>query len=171
VGGVECLALSLAPLLAGIIAKYSTWRVCFYISIPFGVFSALVVLTMMDLPQTAQQSSPSIRQKLVQLDLPGIALFVPFVICLILSLQWGGTVYPWSDARVIVLLVFFGALAAAFAVEQYFANIKSTATVPVAILRSPTILLVVSYAFSTAAALNLYEYYVRHSFSSREVVC
>lgn len=43
-GGVECAALAFGPLIAGSIADYTTWRVCFYIVIPLAVVDILIIL-------------------------------------------------------------------------------------------------------------------------------
>jgi hypothetical protein len=64
-----------------------------------------------------------------------------------------------------VLLALADMLALMFIAEQYLANIKSTAIVPVTTLRSWTIIFVVSYAFATAATINLYDYYVSFIFT------
>jgi len=159
VGGVECFALAVAPLLAGVITNYSTWRVCFYISIPFGVVSVGAILWVVNIPATSDQSSISFRTKLKQLDLPGMALFVPSAVCLVLTLQWGGAVYPWSDAKIVALLSLMGFFTVAFIGQQYYC--RATATIPTTLVKSRTTLLAVTYIFSTSASLYVFTYYVR----------
>ena len=45
------------------------------------------------------------REKIQQLDLAGFLIFLVSVILFLLGLQWGGTQYPWSDVKVIALIV------------------------------------------------------------------
>lgn len=47
----------------------------------------------------------SILARIQKLDLIGTVILIPGVICLLLALQWGGTTYPWSSAKIIGLLV------------------------------------------------------------------
>lgn len=42
------------------------------------------------------------------MDPIGTVILVAAVTCLLLALQWGGQKYPWSDGRIIALLVLFG---------------------------------------------------------------
>ena len=47
----------------------------------------------------------TVAQKIRRIDLPGFVLFSVSVFLFLLGLQWGGTEYPWSDAKVIVPMV------------------------------------------------------------------
>ena len=58
----------------------------------------------------------------------GNLLLTPGVICVLLAVQWGGTKFPWSDRRVIALLVVGSAFLLAFAVVQIW--IGENGTVP-----------------------------------------
>ena len=49
-----------------------------------------------------------------RIDFLGMVTFMVATICLLLALQWGGTAYSWSNARIIVLFCMFGFLTAAF---------------------------------------------------------
>lgn len=77
------------------------------------------------------------KQKLRQLDPLGVSIFIPAVVCLLLALQWGGSKYPWSNVRIIALLVLFGILILGFAAIQLWAG--KNATVPASIMRQRTI--------------------------------
>lgn len=59
------------------------------------------------------------REKLSQLDLLGNLIFVPSLTCLFLALQWAGSKYSWTNARIIGLLVVFVALLGLFVWQQY----------------------------------------------------
>lgn len=53
-----------------------------------------------------------------RIDFLGMATFMVATICLLLALQWGGTTYSWSNARIIVLFCMFGCLTATFVAIQ-----------------------------------------------------
>ena len=53
------------------------------------------------------------------MDIPGATLFVSAIICLLLSLQWGGTKYPWSHSTVWGCILGFALLMAAFIALQF----------------------------------------------------
>jgi hypothetical protein len=51
---------------------------------------------------------------------------MPAIVCLLLALQWGGTTYAWSSARIIVLLVMFCILILSFIGIQIWQGDKAT---------------------------------------------
>ncbi|KAI1077143.1 MFS general substrate transporter [Whalleya microplaca] len=67
-------------------------------------------------------------------------------VTVILSLQWGGSSYPWSNSRIIALFVVFGVLAIAFVATQATSVTGKSRTVPMSILRNRDIWLAASYA-------------------------
>lgn len=160
VGGIECAALASAPLIAGAIARYQSWRVCFYISIPFGAVPAFVCFFFLRIPSSQRQQSVSSTKPsfLRQLDILGMVLFVPLIVCLILSLQWGGTLYAWSNFRVILPLVVAGVLCPVFIAQQYYA--RETSTLPIRLLRSRTLVAGIILIFATSGTLYVFTYYV-----------
>jgi hypothetical protein len=66
----------------------------------------------------------TLLQKLAELDLVGAAFFVPGIVCLLLALQWGGTLYPWADSRVWGCLLGFGLIIAVFVGLQVYRGDK-----------------------------------------------
>ncbi|KAJ5214510.1 hypothetical protein N7449_001679, partial [Penicillium cf. viridicatum] len=53
-------------------------------------------------------------------DLQGILVFIPAIICLLLTLQSGGTKHPWGNWRIILLFLFLGPLIAGFIGIQFW---------------------------------------------------
>ncbi|RAL08503.1 MFS general substrate transporter [Aspergillus homomorphus CBS 101889] len=152
IGGVECVALAVAPFLSGCIAEYASWRVCFYICLPLGVIPIVAVLLFLRLPKTAAQAQdlrPS--DKLRQLDLPGMALFVPWVVCLVLALQWGGSEYTWTSKQMITLFALVG---------TFLLAMQEHATLPLRLLRSRVMLSSMLVTFATSGALYVFTFYV-----------
>lgn len=84
-----------------------------------GVVVAAANLIFFKAPAWDAQPSTGLRQRVLQFDPIGIVLFVPSVICLLLALQWGGTIYPWNSGRVIALLVVFAVSIVAFTAVQW----------------------------------------------------
>ncbi|KFX90688.1 hypothetical protein V490_06332 [Pseudogymnoascus sp. VKM F-3557] len=66
--------------------------------------------------------------RLAKLDGVGTCIFVASMVCLIMALQWGGTIYPWGSPRIIVLMTTFGLTLIAWVCYQYHKN--DNATVP-----------------------------------------
>lgn len=156
-GGVETLACLAAPLIGGALIDGWTWRACYGINIPLGISGLLVIYFFLDVPHSPEFDQPW-REKIKNLDLPGTAVFVPGLTCLLLALEWGGTTYGWADARIIVCFVVFAVLVAGFGYLQY--RYQDRATLPLHILRNRSILAGAWFASCCNATLAVVEYYM-----------
>ncbi|KAF8850601.1 MFS transporter [Acephala macrosclerotiorum] len=86
------------------------------------------------------------KAKLKKIDPVGTVLFIPGIMCLLIALQWGGIRYPWRDARIIALLIFFAVLIFAFIVVQIYN--KENATVSAHIIAQRSMAFGAWYTFS-----------------------
>ncbi|KAF2256473.1 major facilitator superfamily transporter [Trematosphaeria pertusa] len=121
------------PLLGGAFTgSAATWRWCFYINLPLGGITILVVVLLLHLEEHKPRME-TWMETIKHLDPVGTVLFLPAITCLLLALEWGAAEYPWSDPRIIALLTAFAVLFMAFIAWQYFTR-KTTATVPARIL-------------------------------------
>ncbi|KAK0727862.1 major facilitator superfamily domain-containing protein [Lasiosphaeria miniovina] len=126
-GAVFGVSSVLGPLLGGVFTTKVTWRWCFYINLPFGAAAFLFIAALMQEPDR-DATRLSLRRRVLNLDLLGIATLLPGIVCLLLALQWGGSEYQWSNGRIMALLVLAGLLLVAFALVQVFK--PGTATIP-----------------------------------------
>ncbi|KAK8110701.1 MFS general substrate transporter [Apiospora kogelbergensis] len=101
------------PVIGGAITEHIGWRWCFWINVPSGALVLLIIYFFVDVsgsPVNQASRDLPIRDKIRQIDLLGLVIFLGAICCLLLALTWGGQAYRWSDGRIISLLVVFGVL-------------------------------------------------------------
>lgn len=99
------------------------------------------------------------KEKLKQIDLLGAFFLICAIVCLLLALQWGGTVYPWSDSRVYGCFIGFGLLLAIFIGWQF--RLQDRATMPPRILgKQRTVAAVAVFSAFLAMALYTHIYFL-----------
>lgn len=92
------------------------------------------------------------------MDPLGVLAFVPAVVSLLLCLQWGGTKYSWSNARIIVLFILFGVFSFAWCIIQVWR--QDDATVPPRLLKNRNVLGAVIHATFLGGSFFVFGYYV-----------
>lgn len=91
-------------------------------------------------------------------DLTGTAILIPSIVCLLLALQWGGQRYPWSNGRVIALIVVFGVSILAWAAFQYFQG--DNATIPKRVACQRSVACATLFILFGSAAFMILVYYL-----------
>lgn len=121
------------PLLGGAFTESGlTWRWCFYINIPLGGVTILVVTFLLNLKES-KPPRKGWKNTIKRMDPVGTVLFLPGITCLLLALEWGAADHAWNSPQLIGLLTTFAIFFTAFVVWQYITR-NTFATVPARII-------------------------------------
>ena len=98
----------------------STKSRSFYINLPFGAVAAAAFCFAFVPPIAAQPVSATTREKVLQMDIPGVVLISGTIICFTLAMRWAGVEHTWKSSEVVGTLVGTVVLAVAFAADQWY---------------------------------------------------
>ncbi|PRP76046.1 EmrB/QacA family drug resistance transporter [Planoprotostelium fungivorum] len=128
IGLTFSVANVVGPVVGGAFSLNVSWRWVFYINLPGGGLSLVLVYFFLNYEaeragnaatanaawnQAAGSVSTTLSEKLKQIDYVGVFLILATVSCLVLGLSLGGNQFEWKSAPVIVLLAACGPLFAA----------------------------------------------------------
>ena len=105
-GAAQALGLSLGPAVGGGLIALAGWRLIFFINVPAGLVGMAMGRFLIPRSRDLAERAP--------FDWPGLALFLPATVLLLLALSFGNEV-GWGSTATVCELVGAGASGAAFA--------------------------------------------------------
>lgn len=92
----------------------------FYINLPCGALAAAAFILFFKVPKGVKPPTVTLKEKLLQMDVPGFLLVTASVVCYLWVMQWGGVLKKWSSSDVIGTLVGSIVLFIAFLVWEWY---------------------------------------------------
>jgi MFS family permease len=152
------------PLLGGVLTSKATWRWCFYINLPVGAVTAILLLLFFHPAKTGRGREGSFVQRILRLDIIGNFILVVTVVMLLLVLQWGGIEYSWGSSRIIGLLVAAGVGFVGFGLWQRKKG--DEALTPLWVVANRGVAAGIGEMFFLSGALLVHTYYLPYWFQA-----
>lgn len=140
--GVWGVSSLIGPALGGVVTDLLSWRWVFYLNVPFGIASAVILVLYLE-----ERLEPRVHR----LDLLGMAALVASVTLLLFGLLEGNGLWGWADPRTVAILLAAAAAGALFVRQERRAR---EPMLPIELLTSRLVGL--GAAFSTGLGAIIY---------------
>jgi EmrB/QacA subfamily drug resistance transporter len=129
------------PLVGGLLVDHLSWRWVFYVNVPLGIASLVVIGGVLHLP---------VERRPHRVDYSGAVLLAGAVTSLLLATVWGGRQYAWSSAEIVSLAIVAVVLLGAFVFQERRAP---EPILPLRLFRDPVFTVVSAALFIATCSL------------------
>ncbi|PQK15679.1 hypothetical protein BB8028_0006g00020 [Beauveria bassiana] len=140
----------LGPLLGGLFTQDLTWRWCFWVNLPIGGTTMLILLFLFKTPAHSRMAHTTWKEVPFLFDLPGIVIIVAALVCLLIAFEEGGVLRLWTDSVPVGLLVGFVLLMGLLVVIEWKQGEK--AMIVLRIMKRRTIVILALFNLTAQAA-------------------
>ncbi|KAH6655755.1 major facilitator superfamily domain-containing protein [Truncatella angustata] len=152
--GVWAVGSAVGPIIGGVLTSRLDWRWCFWINLPIGVLVFIVLLFYLNVPSP----NTPVLVGLKAIDWSGSLLIVGSATMVLLGLEFGDVVFPWSSTTVICLIVFGVVVIGIFVANEW--KIAMNPVIPLRLFSSrSTVAAYVVYACTFYVLIGL-SYYI-----------
>jgi MFS family permease len=154
--GVFGFGVALGPFIGGAIAQYSTWRLVFYINLPIGGLSFILMFIFL---HVNYQDETTFANKLKRIDIVGNAILMAGTVAILYALTYAGARYSWSSWHTLVPLV-LGFLSYALFLAFEASGIPDDPVLPLRLFHHRTSIIVLFTTFLNSTIYFWYLYFV-----------
>ncbi|KAL5407552.1 hypothetical protein PMIN04_011687 [Paraphaeosphaeria minitans] len=163
IGSVSGIGNVCGPLIGGAFTSNATWRWCFYINLPVGGVTCILLLLFFH-PSQSTRGQGGFLTRVLRLDLVGNFILTVTVVMLLLALQWGGIKYGWGSSRIIGLLTASGVGFVIFGLWQHRKGAE--ALTPLYIMAKRGVAAGIGVMFFLSGAFLVHSYYLPYWFQA-----